>query len=83
MIRCKFRGKRLYYPRRATLLYYVKFAPKGRPPVYKIGITTQSVERRFKHEKIPYTVIFTVTYKGGRAAYMEEQRILEDYHAFK
>jgi len=81
-LRCIHNGKRLYYPRRQTLLYYIKFAPKGRAPIYKIGITTQSVEQRFKYEKIPYTVIFTVTYSGGREAYIEEQRILLEYHDY-
>ena len=76
MTRCMRRGKRLFYPRRKTTLYYVKFYPPGRAAVYKIGITTKTVEQRFAADKIPYEVLYTKLYSGGREAYEEEQRII-------
>ena len=75
----KHTGRRRYYPRRKTTLYYIKFAPKGRAPIFKIGITTRSIEQRFTQDKIPYTVLFAKTFKGGCKAYLEEQRILLEY----
>ena len=82
-IRSKRRGRRLYYPKKATTLYYVKFYPEGIAPVYKIGITTRSVEYRFKYEKVPYDILWTKQYKGGRAAYIQEQRILAEYNVHR
>ena len=83
-LRCidKRTGWRRYYPSRKTILYYIMFSPKGRAPMYKIGITTKTVAKRFQYEDVPYTIIFTVTFKGGKSAYTEEQRILETYSEY-
>lgn len=73
------RGWRRYYPRRPTLLYYVKFSPIKGKPFYKIGITTQSVKQRFAGERTPYEILYTKQYSGGQEAYREEQRVLKEY----
>jgi len=75
----KYTGRRRYYPRRETTLYYIKFAPKGRAPIFKIGITTRPIEQRFSGDNIPYVVLFTKKFKGGLMAYQNEQRILLEY----
>ncbi len=71
-------GWRLYYPNRETTLYYVEFNDRG-TLYYKIGITTQSVEKRFAGEQLPYKILGTRRYKSGRTAYIKEQEILQKY----
>ena len=71
-------GHMLYYDKRPTTLYYVRFEPVGRDPVYKIGITVQDVAKRFRSERIPYTVLHTELLTG-KEAYYKEQRILSQY----
>jgi hypothetical protein len=69
-------GWRLYYPRRKTLLYYVRFE-KDNIYYYKIGITTQTIKKRFAGEKLPYTVLWSRLYASGRTAYIREQQIIK------
>ncbi len=71
-------GWRLYYPNRETTLYYVEFNDHG-TLYYKVGITTQSVSKRFSGERVPYRVLGTKKYKSGRTAYIKEQDILKKY----
>ena len=61
----------------------MRFDIPNAKPLYKIGITTTSVDKRFSAEKIPYTIIFTKKYAGGREAYTEEQRILRTYERLR
>jgi len=75
-------GFRLYYPNRETTLYYVEFNHKGNK-YYKIGITTQTVEKRFAGEPVPYKILWTRKYKSGRTAYIKEQKILEKYMEYR
>lgn len=69
-------GWRLFYKSRATTLYYLKFTYK-RKSYYKIGITTQTIKRRFAGEPIPYEIVWQKRYKSGEQAYKAEQRILK------
>jgi len=78
----KYTRRILFYPDRVTKLYYVKFTPKDHPPVWKIGITTQTIKKRFAGEKVPYEIIFIVE-TDGRTAYLEEQRVLLEYDAYR
>ena len=76
-------GFRRYYPRCKTTLYYIRFDIPNAKSLYKVGITTTSVEQRFSAEKISHTIIFTKQYSGGREAYTEEQHILKTYEQFR
>ena len=69
-------GWRLFYKDKPTTLYYVKFTYK-RKAYYKIGITTRTIQERFRSEPIPYTILFEKRYKSGETAYRKEQKILK------
>lgn len=75
-------GWRLYYKDRPTILYYIKFLYKKKA-YYKIGITTKSVQERFCSEPIPYEILFTKTYKSGKTAYTQEQKILLKHKEYR
>ena len=75
-------GWRLYYPNRETTLYYVEFSSKGKK-YYKIGITTQTIEKRFAGDKVPFKVLWKKSYKSGRQAYIQEQKILKKYASYR
>jgi len=71
------------YENKPTTLYYVYFKELD---LYKIGLTKQSVEKRFNIEiKRGYSIIIlqTTLYENGLDAYKMEQYILERYKDFK
>lgn len=72
----------IYYPNRETTLYYVSFK-SGNKTLYKLGITTQTIEKRFAGERLPYKILWSKTYKSGRTAYNKEQAILLKYRKFR
>ena len=61
------------YRDQPTILYYIHI-PKW--DIYKIGISKDSVERRFFYSGIEYEVLWTKTFQDGYQAYSLEQEII-------
>lgn len=51
--------------------------------VYKIGITTKSVDIRYKSEQLPINVLYQTTFYDGELAWMLEKLVLRTFRAFK
>ena len=51
--------------------------------VYKIGITSRTIEQRFYGDNVEYVVLSSKKYKTGYTAWKQEQRILTKYLKFK
>lgn len=67
------------YKNRITTLYYIKVNN-----LYKIGITLESVERRFRKDKGVYIeIIKTWVFEDGSLAYDKEQEIIKNNKEFK
>ena len=65
-----------------TILYFIKIKHRG-GWVYKIGVTSQSVERRFKKEAVDIKVVWTRQYNSGAEAYKKESGILDYFNAYQ
>lgn len=76
---CAVYGFKLHKP---ATLYYLRFDIAGHS-YWKIGITNLVVERRFRGEPFPFTIIQEKIYLFGYMAKEEEKRILEKYDLFK
>lgn len=76
---CAVTGFKPYQP---GILYYIKFI-YNEVAYYKIGITNNSVKKRFKSEKNPYTIIHQELFDIGQHAYDKEQQILRDFDAYR
>lgn len=75
---------RAYYDK-PTTLYYIKLI-KDKIEYFKLGITTQSISKRFHNtpqENVTYQIIATKTFEMGRKAYFLEQRLLRQYSSNK
>jgi hypothetical protein len=70
-----------FNPSKPAMLYYVRISPKNHVPVYKVGITSSNVKRRFKDITSSYNLIQTWNYKTGQDAYDREQELLTKYSA--
>jgi T5orf172 domain len=68
-------------PSKPAMLYYVRISPQNHVPVYKVGITSSNVKRRFKDITNSYNLIQTWNYKTGQDAYDREQELLTKYSA--
>lgn len=79
--------KRRKYYNKPTILYYIKIEKEGFDIVYKIGITKNSVYKRFKDDinknNVKITTLKETLFETGEPAYKEEQRILRKYYEFK
>ena len=67
-----------YYDK-PTTLYYIKLI-KGNEEYFKLGITTQSISKRFHklpQEGLTYQTIATKTFETGSSAYYLEQYLLQ------
>lgn len=65
------------------LLYYLKI-DTGSEILYKVGITNNSIDKRFTvRDRSLITILHQVWYRNGQEAYNEEQRILKQYKEFK
>ena len=62
-----------------TTLYYIYLVDFD---LYKIGITTKSIKKRFSGDKLNYTVLATKVFKTGYAAWKVEQNIIKKYIEF-
>ena len=70
-------GWRRYYPRKPTMVYYITFTLNN-TQYWKVGITTLSIAERFKYDHISIQVLAFKQFKGGRLAYILEQKVLHD-----
>ena len=73
-------SKLQFDPNKETTLYYVYFPVYD---VYKIGITSRTIEQRFYGDNVEYVVLSSKKYKTGYTAWKQEQRILTKYLKFK
>jgi len=64
----------------SCILYLVYFPQLN---LYKIGVTSRSIEVRIKETKIQYEVISTINFKYGAHAYLVEQRLLRNYSTIR
>jgi len=80
--KCTSYGKGRVDMHKPCTLYYLNV--KG-TDVFKIGITTQTINTRYRSsfDKDQIIVVFTKVYSTGREAYNEEQRILKLYSDLK
>ena len=63
-----------------TVLYYVKLTTKDNTVYYKIGITNNTIKKRFSKEDLStIEVIRTWYYTNGQEYYNKEQEILQKY----
>jgi len=67
-----------YYDR-PTILYFVYFTESD---LYKIGITSKTLEERFISEPV-FKILFTKQFPDGETAYNEEQYIIRKYSSYK
>lgn len=63
-----------------TLLYYLKI---NNGEAYKIGITSKSLDVRFKCDNIKIDVLYAKIFKTGLLAFNLEQKILSKFSCFK
>jgi len=70
----------LYYDK-PTWLYYGAFKI-GNQSIYKIGITINPVEDRFK-KSLGFEIIGKQLYKTGELAFLQEQKVLQEFQAYK
>lgn len=83
--KCGNLDSRKAYLHEPTLVYYVRFQPKGKPPVYKIGITLEriGVYKRYTKEVVSYTILWTYLFNDGKFAYAFEQNMLKIYKEYR
>jgi hypothetical protein len=71
--KCKPFGFSLNAP---AILYYVKIHRQNDTPVYKIGVTSRTVRKRFGRQMDVIKILKEQKFSKGADAYKEEQRIL-------
>jgi len=64
------------------VLYYLKFTHEAKP-LYKIGITNHSVEKRYEKEPLHYQILMERTFLFGSLAKEEEKNILEKHKRYR
>lgn len=69
-----------FNPNKPAILYYIKLIEYD---LYKIGITNNTVNKRFKDELHKIEIIFTKKYKLGKDAKNKEQEILKQFSNYK
>ena len=72
-----------YDNKKPGILYYVRFTLPSRDCIYKIGITNQTVKKRFAGEKTPYTIVWQQRFKDGKIPQQMEREILKKHKKFK
>lgn len=82
-IRCKYcnTGGGFNFERPGLLYYLRVYSEAG--ILYKIGITNNSVESRYRGEKSKFDVLMETWFDLGEDAYNEEQRILAEFQKYK
>ena len=74
-------GSYIAYFDKPTTLYYIKLI-KGNEEYFKLGITTQSISKRFSaltSEGLTYQTLLTKTFETGSIAYYLEQYLLHQH----
>lgn len=66
-----------------AILYYIAFRPTPDRTVYKIGVTNNTVDVRYKQVKTQYEIIWTRQFESGQECYDTEQRIIRQYAEFR
>lgn len=65
-------------------LYYLRVTARGRStPLYKIGVTNNTVQQRFKTDMKYITILHEEYFNLGKAAYTNEQQILKQFEHYK
>ena len=64
-----------YYKNKRTTLYYIKIKN-----IYKIGITTKTIQKRFGKLFGDITVLSEEVFIDGEIAFNKEQNILKEHH---
>lgn len=71
--------RRSYYNNKKTIFYILKL-PNN---VYKIGITTRSIDDRYKFENSSYSIILEQHFFDGKYAWDLEKHVLKHFKQFK
>lgn len=71
-----------FKPNEPTIVYYVAF-DLLHTTIYKIGITRNSVKKRFREESIPYRLLHERYFLTGRLAYEYEQNLIKRFSKFQ
>lgn len=67
-----------------AILYYLKITTDSGQELYKIGITSKSVDKRFSLTDLKkIEIVKQRTYENGKDAYNKEQEILKKYAEYK
>ena len=75
-IECWFKKSALdIYKNQKTTLYYIKIPSKN---IWKIGITKNTPEERFRKEEFEFEIVATKTFEDGYEAYLLEQQIIKN-----
>jgi len=73
-----------FRPNKPGVLYYLKVITEDNTVLYKIGITNNTVQKRFKSKDLEkIEVLYTKQYEIGKNAYNREQEILKKYKEFQ
>jgi hypothetical protein len=81
--RCQTCAKHGYNSNKPGRLYYIRFDfPEGLS-LYKIGITNNTIKRRFFGEPTPYIVLRDLYFEDGAEALKEESRIKKLHAKYK
>lgn len=75
-----------YYSLLPTILYYVKLTHPSGEVAYKVGITTKSIQTRFRTAEIAgmlIEVLYEYHFLSGKQAFYYEQEFLKKYASYK
>lgn len=81
---CPICSKRGFKNDKPAILYYLKIE-KENLCYYKIGITNNSIEYRFKRDYIDkkIQILYTADFELGEEAYIEEQKLLKKHKLYR
>ena len=83
---CAKEGGNFNYMFKPTILYYVKIEHENLDTVWKIGITTKSINERFRKDTksgFKVTLLKSFNYESGELAYCKEKSLQRLYRAYK
>jgi len=66
------------YRNRPTILYVLALGNS----LYKVGITSRNVKKRYSGENTSYTIILQLSFKDGACAWKMEKQILRNFRQF-
>ena len=71
-------GKSGFSPSEPAILYYIRVNLVA-PPVYKIGITNSTIQKRFAGDYKHITILGSWNYALGKDAHLREQEIIQEF----